>query len=148
MHTGVGYYKKEKEEKSDLRSESSPFIVGDRVHVEGYADATVVSDMKTSGCYAGRIEVRYDDGQTYHVKPDDIRLSLVCESLEMEAKLQLERLESELERIQSEKMSCKAIVESFEKARERESIRKEEEEKERRLAIKRKAEADAEELRS
>ncbi|KAL7470846.1 hypothetical protein ACHAXS_011127 [Conticribra weissflogii] len=148
VHTGVGYYEKEKVGKADLRSGSSPFIIGDRVHVEGYADATVVSDLKTSGCYARRIEVRYDDGQTFHVKPDDIRLSSVCNDLEMEAKQQLKRLEAELELIQSEKMSCTAIVESFEQARERERIRKEEEEKERRLRMKRKAEADAEELRS
>ena len=61
VHTGGGYYEK----RQAINPWNFPlrFGIGDRVHVTGFADATVVSDRQTSGDFAGKIKIRYDDGQ-------------------------------------------------------------------------------------
>ena len=71
-HTGSGYYTRNSASKHiDKRVGKPPyeteFPIGSRVHVKGYADATVVSNVQMSGCFKRRIKVQYRDGEAHHV---------------------------------------------------------------------------------
>lgn len=70
VHTG--YYTRDSTSKH-IRAGKPPyeseFSIGSRVHVKGFADATVVSTVQTSGGFKGRIKVHYRDGEVYHVDP-------------------------------------------------------------------------------
>ena len=48
--------------------------VGSKVHVSGYGNATV-EGHPPSGEHAGKIKVRYDEGSTYHVTPEQLTSS-------------------------------------------------------------------------
>ena len=52
--------------------QATQWVVGDRVHVKGYADATVIPVDTSMGFSKNKIHVRYDDGSKYHVNPEQL----------------------------------------------------------------------------
>ena len=87
----------------------------------------------------------------YHVDPSQLthptNVAITdddeCQDLETEARLQLERLDEEMERIRIEKAKVHDILLSIEQDRERKRKRKEEEESAEREEAKRKADEEA-----
>ncbi|KAL7541594.1 hypothetical protein ACHAXR_011051 [Thalassiosira sp. AJA248-18] len=154
VHTGAGYHRREQQQQQQasditLPNFSMKLRIGDRVHVRGYADATIASLVQEYGTYSGKILIRYDDGQTYHVNPDQLVEPILvrdddkCQDLENEVKMQIKNLDEELQNIQVEKAKLQQILLGFEQEREMERKRKEAEETAKQEAAKRKAEADA-----
>ena len=125
-HTGSGYYTRNSASKN-IRAGKPPyeseFPIGSRVHVKGVADATVVSNVETSGGLKGRIKVHYRDGEAYHVDPKLLKKIISddneCQDLENEAKMQLKRLEEELKEIQDEMAKVLEIVNTLKQEQKR-----------------------------
>ncbi|KAL9191312.1 hypothetical protein ACHAXT_001018 [Thalassiosira profunda] len=150
VHTGAGYHRKPQSSQFISAPNCSRKLrVGDRARVRGYADATISSPVISEGMYRGKVLVRYDVGQTYHVNPIElIDPSAIgddeqCHDLENEVKMQMKKLDEEMQSIQREREALGKILRGFEKERERERKRKEEEEAAKRDAAKRKAEEEA-----
>jgi len=130
VHTGTSYYTRDSASKHifDVKpTYESEFPIGSRVHVKGFADATVASTVQTYGCFKGRIKVHYSDGEAYHVYPKFLKKIISddneCQDLENEAKVQLNRLKKELKEIQDEMAKVLEIVNTFEQEREQEQKR-------------------------
>ncbi len=162
LHTGSGYHTKENVNNAATTNTKQmtsrmKFCVGDKAHVRGSADGTIVSKRLTSGNYEGKIEIRHDDGRISYVKYEqleevsEIHDDNQCLTLENEAKRQLERLDNELQKIQTERVMVQEILQDIEHKKELKRKRKEAEAKAERERIakkreeelKRKAEAEA-----
>mmetsp|Transcript_14561 Transcript_14561/g.17713 ORF Transcript_14561/g.17713 Transcript_14561/m.17713 type:complete len:510 (-) Transcript_14561:61-1590(-) len=150
QHTGSGYYRRPKQQVRNNGTGSVAvgskrqrlgfdFSISERAYVDGYAYCRIRSNVIKSGSQKGKILVEYDDGQTYHVQPDQLRKVPQIEEIEdeeAEAKAQMEWLNEEMKFLQSQKDQVKAILDDFEGKRRRnaeaeaaEKMRKQEEER-------------------
>ena len=126
-HTGAGYYQKQKAPKV-VKSSRWKLAIGERVHVRGYADATIMSGLQKYPNHVDpKIKVRFDNGQAFLVNLDQL-LSPTgntiaddndCLDLENEAKMQLKRLDEELEQIQKEKLEIQQLLFRFKQDRKK-----------------------------
>mmetsp|Transcript_36919 Transcript_36919/g.110599 ORF Transcript_36919/g.110599 Transcript_36919/m.110599 type:complete len:468 (-) Transcript_36919:97-1500(-) len=132
VHTGAGYHRKDQQPQPSKQKSSKrrrlTFSVGDRAHVMGYADCTILSDVRTSGSYAGKINVEYDDGQSYHVMPKQLTNirsqkrktydegdDMPTMDEETEAKAKMKRLEAEAKAIEAEIAQVQAVLDEIAK---------------------------------
>ena len=114
VHTGSGYHRVEQQDQSSnkrLRIDNnghttgSTFCVGDRVYVTDYAEATVRSGFLQLGTsnYPGRIKVQYDDGQFFHVTPNQLVPAGSVQDEETEILMEIQRLETAVQDIDTER---------------------------------------------
>lgn len=132
---GAGYYQyrfDSPRKTSRTKPDKASFPPNSRAHVSAFADCQVRSRPKTSESFKSLVKLKYDDGKTYHVKPnqtvpvtgasDQYEPSLDKES---EAKKLLEVLQLEEEAILAEKREVQELLKDFEEEQKKNTEKEE-----------------------
>lgn len=105
---------------SRLPKVSSDFAIGDLVQVNGYGVRGCALIINIRDHLKDLVKIRFRDGQEYRVhtkeltrahlgpNPEPVRMGK-CQSLKNEAKLQLKRIDRELEKLQQERRNILAL---------------------------------------